>query len=156
MSFCWWDIIMINSFYLTFKFMTIIVWRATENYNIMLNQYGTRQKIIKMSNYVFTSEVPIIIFHFFCPFKSTRFYVQVIRNWVLNDLQLFTLSMMGRKKARKENTGEIPKCLFLLKLDYKALFYYNGLNNSCTFFCCTFWLHYVLFTWLMKPNFFEI
>ena len=25
-------------------------------------------KNIKMSNYVFTSEVPIIIFHFFCPF----------------------------------------------------------------------------------------
>ena len=51
--------------------------------------------------------------------------------------------MMGEEKARKENTGEIPKCLFLLKLDYKALFYYNGLNNSCTFFVVRF--DYIMF-----------
>ena len=49
-------------------------------------------------------------------------------------LAAFHIKHDGEEKARKENTGEIPKCLFLLKLDYKALFYYNGLNNSCTFF----------------------
>ena len=69
-------------------------------------------------------------------------------------LAAFHIKHDGEEKARKENTGEIPKCLFLLKLDYKALFYYNGLNNSCTFLLLYNWLHYVLSKWFINLNHF--